>query len=182
MIFVYCPSKNTPGRWWHGARCSILCKSFFLLLTLERFGDLERRKNVLTGNCVTAGATFYLHIWFPTNVFLAPLAALTRLPPAPVCLSKVWPLCSTCVHRPPSLKANCCVHLCVLAASWFLNVLVNYYRFCLDWMSVVLLLCSQRNQRGFSSQYWFKFKAESYCIITWSTSVVVCAGALHWSC
>lgn len=156
--------------------------------------DLERRRNrVFTGNYVTAGATFYLHICknilflstksvllpgFPAIVFLAPLAALTP-PPSPVCLFKVWPLCYTCVHWPPSLEANCCVHLCLLAASWFLNVLINYYRFCLPLWEIECLLCYFCVARE-TSQYWFKSKAESYCIITWSTAGALCA--LHWSC
>lgn len=75
-------------------------------------------------------------------------------PPSPVCLFKVWPLCYTCVHRPPSLEPYCYVHLCVLAASWFLNVLINYYRFCLPLWEIECLLCyfcvARETREGFS--------------------------------
>lgn len=37
--------------------------------------------------------------------------------------------------------------------SWILRPFVG------DWISLVLRLCSWRNQSRFSSQYWFKFKA-----------------------
>lgn len=73
--------------------------------------------------------------------------------PSPVCLFKVWPLCYTCVHWPPSLESNCCMHLCMLAASCFLNVLINYYRFCLPLWEIECLLCcfcvARESREGF---------------------------------
>lgn len=82
-------------------------------------------------------------------------------------------------HGPPPAESSCCalpcLVPCVSAASWFLNVLINYYGFCVPLWGIEYLLChvcvAGETGAGFPVNTGLNLRLESYCIITQSALV-----------